>query len=159
MIAFSVAFLYLASIFPSGQLGITAVASLFCAAAIVETGLRGGAAVYVGTLILGLLLTADKTPMILYGFFLGYYPILKSISEKQRSRVLEWIIKMAVMNAALTALVLLFATLVFSIQTVTDSLIVVYLAFNIVYIIFDIGMSKVIGYYVTRISKTTGRKR
>lgn len=157
--AFSAAFIYFASIFPSGQLGITAAASLFCAAAVVEIGLRGGAAVYIATLLLGLILTADKTPIILYGLFLGYYPIIKSISERQKSRIIEWAIKMAVMNASLTLIVLIFETLVFRVQSLTKSLAVIYLTVNIVYIIFDFGVSKIIGFYITNISKLTGRKR
>jgi len=156
--ALSAAALYAASVFYPARLGLTAVAALFCIAAVVETGLKGGVAVYVCALILGLLLTADKTPMILYGFFFGYYPIVKSLAERCESRVVEWIIKLAVMNAALTVIILLFRSLVFSLQSVTESIPLIYIAVNIVYVVFDFGVSKLIWFYIEKIHKRSGRK-
>lgn len=140
--ALSAASLYISSVLPTGQLGFAALASLFGVAATAKTGLRGGLAVYICSLILGLLLTADKTPAVLYGLFFGYYPLLKSFAERRHSRIAEWIIKLAVMNAALTAIILLLKTLVFDIQSFTENFAVIYIAANVIYIIFDIGVTR-----------------
>jgi len=156
MIALSCVSLCFGSILPTGQLGFAALAALFGVAAVVETGLKGGAAVYIGALLLSLLISADKTPSILYGLFFGYYPLLKSFAERRRSRVVEWVVKLAVMNAALTAIVLLFRGLVFDIQSLTDSLLVVYIAANVVFVIFDLGVTRVVGFYVSNIRKRRG---
>ena len=152
MIAYSVVALFVGSLLPTGQLGFAALASLFGIAAVIEAGIKGGVSVFICSLILGLILTSNKNPAILYGMFFGYYPILKFFAEKVRLRPAEWIIKLAVMNIALTAIIVLFNNLIFSVQSLTDSLFVVYLGANVVFVIFDLGVTKAMGFYIKRLS-------
>ncbi|MBR5381762.1 MAG: hypothetical protein IK136_03980, partial [Oscillospiraceae bacterium] len=109
-----------------------------------------------GSLALSLLISSNKAPAILYGLFFGYYPLMKSFAERRKSRVIEWVVKMAVMNAALTVIVLLFRGLVFDIQSLTDSLVLVYIAANVIFVIFDIGVTKVVGFYISNVKKRRG---
>ena len=150
MIALSCVSLCFGSVLPTGQLGFAALAALFGAAAVLETGLK------VGSLALSLLISSNKAPAILYGLFFGYYPLMKSFAERRKSRVIEWVVKMAVMNAALTVIVLLFRGLVFDIQSLTDSLVLVYIAANVIFVIFDIGVTKVVGFYISNVKKRRG---
>ncbi len=152
MIAYSVVALFVGSLLPTGQPGFAALASLFGIAAVIEAGLKGGISVFICSLILGLLLTSNKNTAILYGMFFGYYPILKYFAEKVPLRPVEWIIKLAVLNIALTAIIEIFKNLVFSVQTLTDSLLVVYIGANVIFVIFDIGVTKAMSFYIKRLS-------
>ena len=152
MTAYSVVALFVGSVLPTGQLGFAALASLFGIAAVIEMGIKGGVSVFICSLILGLLLTSNKNPAILYGMFFGYYPILKFFAEKVRIRPVEWIIKLAVLNIALTLIVVIFNSLVFSVQSLTDSLIVIYLGANVVFVVFDLGVTRAMRFYISKLS-------
>lgn len=149
--AFSTAFLYIASVFPSGQLGFLGVASLFGIAAVLEFGLWGGGAVYAGTALLGLLIVPSKSLIALYAVFFGYYPILKALAEKLKSRVLEWFVKLAIFNAALTASIFLLTTTIFDFSLFNNRVYLIYLVCNVVFVLFDIGVSRVIAVYLSKI--------
>ena len=152
MIAYSVVALFVGSLLPTGQLGFAALASLFGIAAVIEAGLKGGISVFICSLILGFILTTDKNTAILYGMFFGYYPIVKYFAEKVPIRPLEWIIKLAVLNIALTAIIEIFKNLIFAVQNLTESLLVVYLGANVVFIIFDLGVTRAMSFYIKRLS-------
>ena len=150
--ALSVAFMYLSAVFPTGQLGFLGVSSLLGVAAVIEYGIPGGIFVFAGTAILGLLIVPDKMLVVLYAMFFGYYPILKSLAEKVRSRVFEWVIKLAVFNIALTLILFAFKFVLFDFSFLKDSYILLYLFCNVVFALFDIGVSRVISFYIARIS-------
>jgi len=151
--AISLAVLYIASIAPTGRLGIVALASLFGISAVIETNLKGCLAVYIVTAVLGFLVLPDKSALLLYVLFFGYYPILKSLAERQKKRVFEWVIKIIAANAALTLILLLFSKIIYDFIGLNWGRIIIYLVFNICFVLFDIGVSKAIGFYLARISK------
>ena len=151
--ALSVAVLYIASVSPTGRLGIVAASSLLGIAAVIEATVKGGCAVYVVTALLGFLIVPEKSAPLLYTLFFGYYPIIKSIAENRKSRALEWLIKLLSANAALTAILLLFSGLVRDFLGLDWGMLPIYAVFNVCFVIFDIGVSKVIGLYLARISK------
>lgn len=151
--ALSIVIMYLASVFPTGSLALTAVASLFTIAAVIEAGVGGGAFVYAGTTILGLLLLPDKGVLAFYGLFFGYYPIVKHYAEKLKSRIAEWCVKLAVMNAALSVIIFLFSKAFLQAVSLNVGKLVIYIIFNAAFVVFDIGLSKLIGFYMVRISK------
>jgi hypothetical protein len=157
LLALTVVFQYAARALPTGQLGFLAVSSLFTAAAVIEGGHLTGLLVYIGGAALGALL-ANGTPVIwLYALFFGYYPIVKSLAErvKRRTAALAWAIKLAVFNAAVTAVYYL---VTFAILGLRFNAIVVYLAGNAAFALYDLGLSKLIGVYITRISKNIRKK-
>lgn len=153
LIALNVVFLYLAVILPSGRMGFVAVSSLFVVAGVIELGISPAVLVFVSCSILGALILPDKTAVIVYALFFGYYPIVKSLAERSRSKVLTWVVKLAVFNAAFTALWFLFKTILFDSKYLETSLLLIYPAINLVFIIFDIGLTRLISFYIVRISK------
>ena len=157
MTALSVLFLYLACIFPTGQLGFTAVASLFGIAAVVECGIAAGIFVYVGASVLGLLLLPDKTMLYLYIIFFGLYPVLKSLIERIGKLIPEWLLKLALFNAALSAAWFLLRGLALPEKVFTYSTVLVYVLGNLVFILYDIGLTRLIAVYIARISKRIKR--
>lgn len=151
--AISVVFLYFAAIIPTGQMGFIALSCISGVAAVIECGMGGGIGVYVCASLLSFLILPNKNPSFIYMLFFGYYPILKSIAEKQKSRVLEWIVKLAVFNVAAVVILRVFSLLTFSGVFEKLTLPVIIVALNVVYVVFDIGVSKVIGYYMARIHR------
>lgn len=151
LISLSMVFLYLSSVFPNVQLGFVAAASLFVAAQVIETNLIGGLYVFIGSCVLGFLILPDKTSLILYSLFFGYYPLVKSLAEKHNKAVLRWGIKLVVMNIALAVILGFFGELIFDLSQFKYGVWVFAAIFNLVFIIFDIGVSKLIGFYMGRI--------
>ena len=93
---------------------------------------------------------------ILYISFFGYYPILKSVIEKINKPVIEWLLKLTVFNAA--AVVSYFIlSFVFDISFDDFGKLGQYGAYiflaaaNIVFVIYDIGVSRVAGLYMYRL--------
>ena len=152
--ALSLVFLYLSAVSPAAQLGIVAVAGLFPAGAVVSAGWLPGFLCYLVTGLLGLLLVPDKANVLLYLLFFGLWPMLKSLLERLPSRPAEWAGKLAVFNAVLTlcwfGLRALF--LPFLPAALTEAW-MVYAAGNVAFVIYDIGFSKLIAFYVARVDK------
>ena len=155
MAALSVVFMFIGNMFPTGRMGFMAVASLFTVAVIIQSGYIAGAAVFAVSTILGMLMLPDKSPLAFYGIFFGYYPIVKSLAEKVKSIAVSWGIKIAVFNAALTVIFVFLKDLLmlrFFDKLAENILgIVIYIVFNIVFIVYDIGLSRLIGFYMTNI--------
>lgn len=151
--ALTVVFLYIANLIPTGRLGLVAVASLFAVAAVIETGIVSALFVFVGSAVIGALILPEKTDVLVYGLFFGYYPVIKSIAEKLRSALLKWAVKLAVFEAAFSLLWFLFKNLIFDASFLETNIIFVYLAGTAAFILFDIGLTRLIGFYIVRISK------
>ena len=122
---------------------------------VIQSGYVPAVMVYVVSALLGFLILPDKAPLAFYGLFFGYYPIVKSVAEKIRNRVLSWCVKLVVFNAALTVMFVFFKELLMLIffDKLSGNVlgIVVYIAFNIIFVVYDFGMSKLIGFYLIRI--------
>ena len=107
-----------------------------------------------GTGLLGLLLVPDKANALLYLLFFGLWPMLKSLLERIPARPLEWLCKLAVFNAVLSlfwfGLHSLF--LPFLPETLQAPW-MVYAAGNAAFVIYDVGFSKLISFYVARVDR------
>ena len=113
MTSLTMVFLYLSSVFPTMQLTFIAAASLFVVVEVIEAGIKGGLLVFAGSTLLGFLIVPDKTSVILYALFFGYYPIVKSLAERIENVFLRWAVKLVVMNAALAVILYFFGELIF----------------------------------------------
>ena len=158
--AFSVVSLYFASVWPTGQLGFAAFSSLFVAAAIIEMGIAPGVYVFIVSAALAMLILPDRAAPLLYILFFGYYPVIKNLSERVKRRIIQWVIKLAIFNAALTVIWFFVWELFFSFSAYLPGILILYLGGNAVFILFDYGYSKLLSYYISHISGFTGgRKR
>ena len=153
LISLSMVFLYLSTFFPTMQLCFVAAASLFVVAQVIESGLAGGTFVFVGSCILGFIIVPDKTSVILYALFFGYYPIVKSFAERYDNVIVRWVIKLIVMNAALAVILIFFGELIFAMSEFEYGLWVFVALFELAFILFDIGVTRLIGFYMVRIHK------
>ena len=144
--ALSLIALYLSAVSPTARMGIVAIAGLFPAGAVVSAGLKAGFFCYGAAGLLGLLLVPDKANALLYLLFFGLWPMLKSLLERIPARPLEWLCKLAVFNAVLTLF------LPFLPETLQAPW-MVYAAGNAAFVIYDVGFSKLISFYVARVDR------
>jgi len=151
--ALSLVVLYIASISPTGQIGIVALASLFVAAAVIELGVSSALNVYAVSSALAMLLLPNRIAPLLYVSFFGYYPVVKSLIERIESAVLRWALKLAVFNAALTAVWFMLGELVFDFGELEIPLALVYLGGSVIFAVYDFGFTKVVWFYQERVSK------
>ena len=162
--ALAVVMLYVATLWPTGQLGLAAVASLFVVAAVIESGLVSGLSVYIVSSLIAFLIVPNKAPVILFVLFFGYYPILKSLIEKRMKLVWQIIAKLAVFNISSTVagyflMELMLASIndengrVFTAFNSVIEQVIIYVIGSLVFLLFDYGMTKLIWFYINRISK------
>ncbi|MCL2365676.1 MAG: hypothetical protein FWC75_01345 [Oscillospiraceae bacterium] len=152
-VALTVVSLYFASILPTGQAGLVAAASLFVAAAVIESGIGSGLSVFVVSALIGMLILPNRAAPLLFIAFFGYYPIVKSLVERMSGTAFQWILKLAVFNAALTGIWLLMRELVTGIVGDMIPVLLIYVGGNVIFVLFDYGFSKLIWFYINRISR------
>lgn len=107
MAALAVAFMLL-SYFPYLTYAIPAIAGLFIMVIVIEINCKWAFLSYLSSAVL-VFISAEPESRLLYIFFLGYYPILKSLIEKWRKPAAEWIVKIITFNCAVLLVYLIFA--------------------------------------------------
>ena len=152
--ALCVILLYISAVLPTMRLAIVVIAGLLTAVAILETGMAAGVFLYAVSSILGLLVSPIRGNILVYILFFGYYPIVKGIMERVKLRPVEWVLKILLFNVALTAAVLMYwKGLLNGIQLPDLAIYLTYLAANAVFILYDIGFSRLIAWYLARFKK------
>ena len=154
-VALTVITLYSASVWPTGLFGLVAFASMFCAATVIDAGISYGLYVYIISAILGIILLPDKAAPVLYIFFFGYYPIVKSLIEHLKAVLIQWALKLLVFNTSLTIILFFFKGLILNLGDNPPGLLLIYPAASVVFLLFDYGYTKLIWFYIDRISKHT----
>lgn len=149
----SLALLWLACAAPSGRLGLTAAAGLFPVVGVLAAGRAAGYLCWAAAGLLGLILLPDKGVPIVYLIFLGLYPVVKSRIESIRCRPVEWCWKLVFFNAALTLAWFMLRGLLLSHlpARLEGGGLPLYLAGNAVFVIYDIGLSKLIALFQRRL--------
>jgi len=151
--ALAVIFLYIASVWPTGQLGLVAVSSLFVAASVIEAGLVYGLYTFIVSSALGMLLIPDKTAAFLFILFFGFYPLIKCVIERINGLFPQWLLKFLVFNASLTVVWFLLRGLLFDSTDNMPGTAVAFIGGNAVFALFDYGYTKVIRLYYTRVPR------
>lgn len=155
----SLAILWLACVVPSGRLGLTAVAGLFPVVGVLAAGRTAGYLCWAAGGILGLILLPDKGVALLYLVFLGLYPVVKSRIESLGRLVPEWALKLLFFNGALTLFWFVLRSLFLPSlpQWLGENSLLLYGGGNLVFVIYDVGLSRLIALFQARLGP--GRRR
>lgn len=150
------------SFFPYLTYGIPALASLFIMVAVVEMGVKWGFAVYIVSALLVAILPGEPEAKLIYVAILGYYPVLKAILENKLSRVLEYVIKFTVFNAMILLTYGVIAGIVgIELGDMGEfgkyTAVILMAAANLVFIIYDIMITRVSLWYSFKIHKKISR--
>ena len=140
------------SYFPYLTYAIPAIAGLFMMVPLIECGVSWAFGTYIASSAL-ILITGETEAKILYILFLGYYPILKSLIEKINKQAVEWILKLICFNIAAVAFYYvssrLFAVSFDDFGEWGKYGALIFLAIcNVVFVLYDIGISRVASYYI-----------
>lgn len=152
--ALQLVLLYLGAVMPSWKLAMAALAGIINTAVLIECGAARAIICYVAVCVLSIIILPQKLLAMLYIVFFGYYPLMKSAAERATSRVLEWIVKLVVFNFAC---IICWAALRYGFVTgivLPDiAIVLLWLGLNAVFVIYDLGLSKLIAFYMQRIHK------
>ena len=141
--------------FPYLTYAIPCIASLVIMAVVIELGKKYALATYFVSL-LPVFLFCELEAKLLYIFLVGFYPVLKAVFEKPRSRVLEYLLKLVLVNTSILVIYLL-STLVFGLSfddmgelgKYGGAILVV--AANITFLLYDMCIGKMALFYIIRI--------
>lgn len=158
LVALGVVFLWLSSVMPTASLALAAFAGVLPTAVVLMSGIPAGFMVYAATALLALLVVPDKGTVLAYALLFGHYPVVKSIAERMRSRVVEWAIKLGVFNTVFAVCIFAAAELVFAFPIVGWMKLAAFLAGNVVFLIYDYGFSGLISLYLSKFGSILRRK-
>lgn len=143
----------------------TAALAAFCVIlGVIEFGYKYAALIYAASSVLSFLILpgAAKTPAIYFALFFGYYPIFKSVAEKA-SKTVSWILKLLVYTAAYTVISLLMLKILFPSADLGLPqielkwlLLIFYFVCLIIFILFDIVLTRLITVYISRLRHSLG---
>ncbi|WMJ23583.1 hypothetical protein RBG61_02600 [Paludicola sp. MB14-C6] len=153
--ALSLVSMFLSGIFPFAEYTCPALAGIFLIALVIDFNKKTALIAYGAVSILSLLIMPNKEASILFVAFLGYYPILKSILEQCKSRVVEWILKVGIFNVTVL-LSYYFIIHILGMSQVLDDMqgfaqygvLVLLVMGNVAFIIYDIALTRLIATYV-----------
>ena len=145
----------LLSYFPYFTYAVPAITSLLTMMLVIEINVKWAFAAYVAASVL-VFIFAEPESKLMYICLFGYYPIAKALIERVNKPVIEWVLKLAVFNAAALLIYAVFAEM-FGISTEDFNTLgkygaYIFLAFgNGVFVLYDITVSRLSGTYMLRI--------
>lgn len=154
----------LTSVIPFGTYAFPAFAGILLVLLVFNLGYPYAFAVYIITAVLSFLLVADKEAALLFAVFLGYYPIVKGLIERLKSKVWQYVIKLLLFNATMIGAFYI-GTSLLSIPKESFNIFGVYLPWlfliigNGVFIVYDLCITRLVTIYLikwhNRLNKNT----
>lgn len=99
--------MFLTALLPMATFALPALAGLLMIMIVIEMGARWAWPTFAVVAILSVFFVPDKQAALLYVIFFGYYPILKALIERLKNKIVQWVLKYAVFNAAIVSAYLL----------------------------------------------------
>ena len=154
MAALSIVVMMLTGVIPMAEFALPAIAGLFLVPIVVEIGWGAAWLTYGAVSILSILIAPNKECALYYILFLGCYPLIKSLLETRKNRVLEWVLKIVVFNI-LAGITVALAVWLFQFpgyeEIMQESgwiLAAGWVMLNAVFIVYDIAMTRLISGYI-----------
>lgn len=154
--ALCVVLMLLTGVLPFLTYAVPAMAGMLMVVTVIECGHKWALLVYLAVSLLSLLMAPDKVAAFVFVFFLGYYPILKDALERIPSRIGQWLVKLLLFNVSITAayLIMIYGLQMPDVMTEMGGLgrftgVVTLGLANVVFVIFDRALTRVIGFYIT----------
>lgn len=161
--ALSIVLMFLTTLIPFGTYAFPAFAGMLLISVVIELGYGWAFIVYTVVSVLSFVFLTDKEAALYYIVFLGFYPIIKGLIERISLKPVQYVLKFSVFNLCM---VLAFYVSIFllSIPKESFNLFGVYLPWvflllgNIVFIVYDYCISKVVTVYLLKIHKLLSNK-
>lgn len=151
--ALAIVVMLLGGIFPLATFCAPAVAGILIMPIVIEYGTKSGILLYISISLLSVFIASDKEMAFVFIFFLGYYPLLKTVLEKIKSKLLKFAVKLIIFNASICSMYALLM-IIFPIDIIMQQFegsiifIVGLLALgNVTFIIYDFAVARIVGIY------------
>ena len=160
--ALSLLFMILAGVTSTLVYAIPMITGALLMMLVVEFGHGFATLIYVAVSVLSLLLLGNKEAAIMYVAFFGYYPIIKSILEKHIRSFVCWIVKYLIFNVAIVSSYFITTRIVMiSFEDIEAlgkfALPLLLLAGNVLFVIYDIMLTRLVSVYLYRWRKSIKR--
>lgn len=156
--AVSLALMMFTGIFPFGTYAFPVLSGTFLISIFLEFGFGWSMLVYAVISIMSILFVSDKEAALFFTLFFGYYPVVKSYIERLKSKVVQYIIKFAIFNAACVSVYFLMLFVfslpkdAFEVFGVNIPLIFL-LAGNLIFILYDFAIKVAVAQYIDKYRK------
>lgn len=149
LIALTLVILAINSLLPISTLSILTIASAIIPIAVIRASIKNAFLIYIASSLLGFLIL-PKDIIILYALFFGIYGLIKYYIEKLNKITFEIILKLVFSSIILVIYYLLFSSFI-DISNVNLPLYLIFIAANILFLIYDYALTLVISFYITNI--------
>lgn len=149
----------LLSLFPFATYALPPFAGAVLIPLVIECGKKWALCAYAAVSLIALLIVPDMESKMLFIAFFGYYPIVKAVLESFKNRVFEWIAKMLMFNVAAVVGYTVLSYIGFSLEEfriegvalpLHGFLALFLLAGNVIFILYDIGVTRALPLYFAR---------
>jgi hypothetical protein len=152
--ALEVVLMMITGMIPVGTYALPCFAGILTLAIVIEFGWKWALGVFAAASLLSALFAADKEAVLYFIALFGYYPIVKNaIERKIKSKVLQYLIKFAVFNAAAVASFYIAVTLL-SVKAEEFTIFGVYIPpvflaiGNLFFLVYDFAVTVFVTFYV-----------
>lgn len=152
--ALEVVLMMITGLIPVGTYAFPCLAGALTIVIMLEFGWKWALGVFGVASVLSALLAADKEAVLYFIAIFGYYPILKNPIERFiKSKAVQYVIKLAVFNAAAVASFFIAVTLL-SVKAEEFTLFGIYLPAvflalgNLMFLLYDLALTVFVGTYV-----------
>ena len=151
-----VVLMFLTGVFPFATYAIPAITGILIVVIVVELSPGWATVTFVSVSILSLFITPDKEAAILFIFFFGHYPILKSFIERIRILILRILSKFLLFNICMISGYLVVIHVI-GIADVLDEMgsfgkyspLILLLFGNVIFWVYDLALSRLINAYIS----------
>ena len=156
--AIALVLMMLTGVFPFGTYAFPVIAGVMLIVIYLEFGFRWSMFVYGVISIMSVLFVSDKEAALFFLLLFGYYPVVKSFIERIKSKIVQYIIKLAIFNAAAVSVYFLmlfvFGMPVDSFEFFGVNIPLVFLIVgNFVFLIYDLAINVVVAQYLQKYRK------
>lgn len=153
--ALAVMAMLVTAIVPVLDFAMPAIAGGLMAIIVIEINKRWAMVTYVAVAFVSMLIVPSKEVGLLFTMFLGYYPIVKSLFEKAKAGFVQWGLKIGLFNVAVVLYYFATIKLISSAELLSEAdeigkygLWILLVFANVVFVIYDIALTRVISMYI-----------
>lgn len=93
--------MFITAVFPPLNITLPLFAGMLISVVAIEVSCSWAFVTYAVVAVLSFFVTPDKEAWLFFTAFFGYYPVAKSFFESFKSKLLQWLLKLAVFNVAI----------------------------------------------------------
>lgn len=157
--------MFLTAVFPPLNMTLPLFAGMLISVVAIEISPSWALVTYIVVAILSFFITPDKEAAIFFSVLFGYYPVLKDAVDKMKAKLIAWIIKLVVFDAAM---ILIYYITVYVFGTIdifeefgflgSFMIPVLIIAMNIIFLLYDYCLTVIKEAYVKWFRPTFLRK-